>query len=266
MRTSRIRIAALATVTAALALSLTACGGADGLNASGSAHIAANGSGNGGGTANGNAGGGSTGGGAQQTDNGNGGSTNGTGGSANGGGTGTGKGTPTAAPTHRSTGSGSGSGSGSQAGSGSGSGGAAAGVRPCQGSSVLVTAQHQLANQQGDHLLVTISNPGSTTCWITSYPDIRLGGDGPVLPHSKKDVDSGDALVYLHPGQKAYSAVNLYDYGSNDKTATEFAVALRGADGTAGPAYSVDSTGSTPSFSWNEADVLNWSPAKPYDF
>ncbi|MEU5029373.1 hypothetical protein [Streptomyces milbemycinicus] len=29
---------------------------------------------------------------------------------------------------------------------------------------------------------------------------------------------------------------------------------------------SVDTKGEKPQFSWNEADVLNWSTKKPYDF
>ncbi|QLH19256.1 hypothetical protein [Streptomyces sp. Rer75] len=49
-------------------------------------------------------------------------------------------------------------------------------------------------------------------------------------------------------------------------TAQSFAIALRGADGRDGPFYSVDAKGEKPQFSWNEADVLNWSTTKLYDF
>ena len=133
---------------------------------------------------------------------------------------------------------------------------------------MLVTAVHGLAGQQGDHLLVTASNEGTKPCWVTSYPAVKLGGDvdGAALPHSKKDNPGGDKRITLQPGGKAYSAVNLFAYGSKHHTATSFAIALRSADGHNGPFYSVDTKGQKPQFSWNEADVLNWSTKKPYDF
>ncbi|MFH8776430.1 DUF4232 domain-containing protein [Streptomyces sp. NPDC017958] len=226
------RLAALAAVTAALALGLTACGGAgDASKAAGGDHAA---------------------------------------GSAQG----------------RSASSGAGKGSAEQAGSGGGtkagvrsasarggtdkgaSGGATAGVQQCRGDEMLVTAVHRFAGQQGDHLLVTASNEGTTPCWVTSYPAVKLGEDvdGPALPHSKKDEPGGGQRITLGPGDKAYSAVNLFDYGSKNHTAHSFAIALRGADGHDGPFYSVDVKGQKPQFNWNEADVLNWSTHKPYDF
>lgn len=63
-----------------------------------------------------------------------------------------------------------------------------------------------------------------------------------------------------------YSAVNLFDYGSRHQTAQSLAIALRGADGHQNPYYSVVMKGEKQRFSWNEADVLNWSTEKPYDF
>ncbi|MFJ6565558.1 DUF4232 domain-containing protein [Streptomyces sp. NPDC091412] len=132
----------------------------------------------------------------------------------------------------------------------------------------LVTAVHRFAGQQGDHLLVTASNEGAKPCWVTSYPAVKLGEDvdGAALPHLKKDNPGGDKRITLRPGGRAYSAVNLFDYGSKNHTAHSFAIALRGADGHNGPFYSVDTKGQKPQFSWNEADALNWSTKKPYDF
>ncbi|WP_329017838.1 DUF4232 domain-containing protein [Streptomyces sp. NBC_01601] len=146
--------------------------------------------------------------------------------------------------------------------------GATAAARQCRGDEMLVTAVHRFAGQQGDHLLVTASNEGSTPCWVTSYPAVKLGGDvdAAALPHSKKDNPGGDKHLTLAPGGKVYSAVNLFDYGSKHHTARSFAIALRGADGRTGPFYSVDAKGSKPQFAWNEADVLNWNTEKPYDF
>ncbi|MDT0461270.1 DUF4232 domain-containing protein [Streptomyces sp. DSM 41527] len=239
MRTSRIRTAALAAVTAALALGLTACGGAEGGakaaggdNAAGSAQSqsASGGSGTGGAGGAGQANGG--------------GDTKG-GGDAKGG----------ARSTTASGGTGEVAGKGTTAGAGQ-----------CRGDEMLLTAVHRFAGQQGDHLLVTASNKGTKPCWVTSYPAVKLGdAEGTALPHSKKDNPGGGKHLTLQPGGKAYTAVNLFDYGSKHQTAQSFALALRGADGRSGPSYSVDLTGAKQ-FSWNEADVLNWSTTKPYNF
>ncbi|MGA4877193.1 DUF4232 domain-containing protein [Streptomyces lydicamycinicus] len=231
MRTSRIRTATLAAVTAALALGLTACGGADGSSkaaggddAAGTAQSrsAINGEGKGG---------------AEQ---------------ANGGG-------DTKEGARSTTASG-----GTDEGANKGT---TAGAQQCRGDEMQLTAVHRFAGQQGDHLLVTASNAGTKPCWVTSYPTVKLGDvDGTALPHAKKDNPGGGKHLMLQPGGKAYSAVNLFDYGSKNHTAQSFALALRGTDGHNGPFYSVHLKGEKPQFSWNEADVLNWSTKKPYDF
>ncbi|MBC2866222.1 DUF4232 domain-containing protein [Streptomyces mexicanus] len=143
-----------------------------------------------------------------------------------------------------------------------------AGTQQCRGDEMLVTAVHRFAGQQGDHLLLTAVNEGTKSCWVTSYPAVVLDWnvDNHALPHSKKDVPGGDKHITLRPGDKVYSAVNLFDYGSKHHTAQSLAIALRGADGHTGPFYSVIIKGQNPQFSWNEADVLNWNTKKPYDF
>ncbi|MFG2833131.1 DUF4232 domain-containing protein [Streptomyces sp. NPDC048434] len=232
MRTSRIRTATLAAVTAALALGLTACGGADGgSKAAGGDHAAGTAQSRSASTGDGK-------GGAEQ---------------ANSGG-------DTKEGARSTTASG-----GTDEGAGKGT---TAGAQQCRGDEMLLTAVHRFAGQQGDHLLVTASNKGTKPCWVTSYPSVKLGGDVDVaaLPHSKKDTPGGGKHLTLQPGGKAYSAVNLFDYGSKNHTAQSFALALRGADGHNGPFYSVDIKGEKPQFSWNEADVLNWSTKKPYGF
>lgn len=230
MRTSRIRTVTLAAVTAALALGLTACGGADGDakaaggdNAAGPTQSRHASNGDGKGDAEQADGGGDTKEGARST----------------------------TAPGETDE---------------DGSKGTTAGAQQCRGDEMLVTAVHRFAGQQGDHLLVTASNEGAKPCWVTSFPAVRLGDVDTVLPHSKKDNPGGDKRITLQPGGKAYSAVNLFDYGSQSHTAQSFAIALRGVDGNDGPFYSVDAKGEKPQFSWNEADVLNWSTEKPYDF
>ncbi|MEU1662517.1 DUF4232 domain-containing protein [Streptomyces sparsogenes] len=222
MRTSRIRTTALAAVTAALALGLTACGSADGdSKASGSDKAAST---------------------AQSRP-----ASNGDGKS----------GTEQANSTDDKA-----SGATDEIASKD----ATAGAQQCRGDEMLVTAVHRFAGQQGDHLLVTASNQGTKPCWVTSFPAVRLGDDSLELPHSKKDNPGGDKHITLQPGGKAYSAVNLFDYGSRHQTAQSLAIALRGADGHESPYYSVVMKGQKQQFSWNEADVLNWNTQKPYDF
>ncbi|MFF8790111.1 DUF4232 domain-containing protein [Streptomyces sp. NPDC015125] len=231
MRTSRIRTVTLAAVTAALALGLTACGGADGGSKA--------------------AGGDNAAGSAQSRSASNGDGKDGAGQATSGGDTKEGAGSTTAS-----------GGTGEVGGKG-----ATAGGRQCRGDEMLLTAVHRFAGQQGDHLLVTASNKGTKPCWVTSYPTVKLGDvDGTALPHSKKDNPGGDKHITLQPGGTAYSAVNLFDSGSKHHTAQSIALALRGADGHNGPSYSVDIQGEKPQFSWNEADVLNWNTKKPYDF
>ncbi|MFK0265175.1 DUF4232 domain-containing protein [Streptomyces angustmyceticus] len=229
MRTSRIRTATLAAVTAALALGLTACGGADGGS---------------------KAAGGDNAGAAQSRSASH---TDGKDGAeqADGGGN-------TKEGARSTTASG---GTGQTANKGT-----TAGAQQCRGDEMLLTAVHRFAGQQGDHLLVTASNKGTKPCWVTSYPTVKLGDNGSALPHSKKDNPGGGKQITLQPGGTAYSAVNLFDYGSKHHTAQSLALALRGADGHNGPSYSVSLKGDKPQFSWNEADVLNWSTKKPYDF
>ncbi|GFE07670.1 hypothetical protein Scani_39380 [Streptomyces caniferus] len=230
MRTSRIRTATLAAVTAALALGLTACGGADDASKA--------------------AGGDSAAGSAQ--------SRSASNGDAKGAGEQAGSGGATKQEARSTTASG---GTDKAANSGT-----TAGAQQCRGDEMLLTAVHRFAGQQGDHLLVTASNKGTKPCWVTSYPSVKLGDDATALPHSKKDNPGGGQHLTLQPGGTAYSAVNLFDYGSKHHTAQSFALALRGADGHDGPSYSVALKGDKPQFSWSEADVLNWSAKKPYDF
>ncbi|MFE6777514.1 DUF4232 domain-containing protein [Streptomyces sp. NPDC057702] len=251
MRTSRIRSAALATVTAALALGLTACGSSDdGSKAAGEGKTSGT-------TQNqstpteGQENGGEGKGGAEQRG---GADTSGT--ERAGGGD-----TKQAARSKTAT-----SGSDEVANKG---GDTTAEVQQCVGDELMVAAEHRLAGEQGDHLRITASNTGDKPCWVTSYPSVKLGDDfdhPAPLPHSKKDRPGGGERITLTPGVPVYSAVNLFDYGTDHRSATSFAMALRDTNGQTQPYYSVDAKGEQPEFSWNEADVLNWSTEKPYDF
>ncbi|WP_405746926.1 DUF4232 domain-containing protein [Streptomyces sp. NBC_01525] len=225
MRTSRIRATVLAAATATLALSLTACGGGD----TGTKSDA----------------------GAPQSQSASGGDAKGGTAQANSG--------KDAKDDTRSTSASGGTGTAAD------KGGDTADARQCVGDELMVTAEHRFAGQQGDHLLITASNEGSKPCWVTSYPSVKLGDVDAVLPHSKKDNPGGGQQITLRPGGKVYSAVNLFDYGSKNHSATSFAMGLRDRNGHVGPEYSVDAKGGSK-FTWNEADVLNWNTKKPYDF
>ncbi|WAP53548.1 DUF4232 domain-containing protein [Streptomyces sp. S465] len=230
MRTSRIRTAALAAVTAALALGLTACGGADGdSKAAGSDNTTA--------TAQSKS--------ASDRDR---------------------KDGAEQANSNSDTKTDARSATTSDGSDEVASKDASVAAQQCLGDEMLVTAVHRFAGQQGDHLLITASNQGTTPCWVTSYPAVKLGDDDTALPHSKKDNPGGDQRITLQPGATAYSAVNLFDYGSDNQTAQSLAIALRDADGHQNPSYSVVMKGEKQQFSWNEADVLNWNTEKPYDF
>ncbi|MFI0960611.1 DUF4232 domain-containing protein [Streptomyces sp. NPDC021080] len=143
-----------------------------------------------------------------------------------------------------------------------------ASAQQCRGDEMLVTAVHRFAGQQGDHLLLTAVNEGTKPCWVTSYPAVVLNwnNDNVALPHSKKDAPGGAKHITLKPGGTVYSAVNLFAYGSKNHTAQSLAFALRGQDGRPGPFYSVVSKGQNQKFTWTEADVLNWNTTKPYNF
>ncbi|MFF9479469.1 DUF4232 domain-containing protein [Streptomyces sp. NPDC014733] len=221
MRTSRIRATVLATATAALALSLTACGGNDGAKSDDA---------------------------AGQNRSASGADANGSSAKANG--------TDAKGQTESAS---------SGAGASAGKGGEASGVEECVGDELLVTAEHRLADQQGDHLLLTAVNKSDKPCLITSYPSVKINGEGTTLPLSKK-AEGGHQEIAVRPGGKVYSAVNLFDYGKDNRTGSGLSVALRGRDGQEKPAYSVDVKGEKPQFTYNEADVLNWNAEKPYDF
>ncbi len=251
MRTSRIRTATLAVVTAALALGLTACGGSDeGSKAAGGDKTT-----------------GSTQNQSTPAEDGDGGK----GGTASEGGTAGGTDSAGAKGGTERAGSGGDTKEAARAKTapGASDNGTTADVQQCVGDEIMVKAEHRFAGEQGDHLLLTVSNAGDEPCWVTSYPSVKLGDDldDPApLPHSEKDHPGGDERITLKPGTPVYSAVNLFDHGTDNRSATSFAMALRDTNGQTQPSYSVDVKGAQPKFTWTEADVLNWSTEKPYDF
>ncbi|MEV0317319.1 DUF4232 domain-containing protein [Streptomyces sp. NPDC050658] len=233
MRTNRLRTTVLAAATAALALSLTACGGSDkadagssGKSDKGAAAVEdAKGSG--------------------KTE-------------AGGSGSGSGK---TEAGGGKTEAGGSGSGDTTTTGSSS--------VQPCKGDSISLTALHRFPAEEGEHLLLTAENADTKPCWVTSYPSIILGDTTEVLSHSTEDAPGGSAKITVKPGGKVYSAVSLFTDNDKTNTASAFSFAMRDQTGDTGPAYSADSLddkGAQSEFTWSDAEVTNWSTTKPYDF
>ncbi|WP_217197006.1 DUF4232 domain-containing protein [Streptomyces buecherae] len=145
----------------------------------------------------------------------------------------------------------------------------AASVRQCSGDEISYDVLHRFPKQLGEHLLVTAMNADSKPCWVTASPSVMLGDTVNVLPHSKKDAPGGTARITLKPGAKVYSAVNLFADGKKKRTSTELSLALRDQGGDTGPAVELNaftSKGAVSKFTWSSADVTNWNTAKPYDF
>ncbi|MFF5717718.1 DUF4232 domain-containing protein [Streptomyces buecherae] len=142
-------------------------------------------------------------------------------------------------------------------------------VRQCSGDEISYDVLHRFPKQLGEHLLVTAMNADSKPCWVTASPSVMLGDTVNVLPHSKKDAPGGTARITLKPGAKVYSAVNLFADGTKKRTSTELSLALRDQGGDTGPAVELNaftSKGAVSKFTWSDADVTNWNTAKPYDF
>ncbi|MFD9879934.1 DUF4232 domain-containing protein [Streptomyces alboflavus] len=257
MRTSRIRTAALAATTAALALAtLTACGSSDGgddakgAGKSGGAVVSEKASGGKSGAAEGGTGtGGATVDAAKGTD--------------------AGSSSTEGATVNARKGSGT-QGSGSQASGskGSGSKASAAGIRACDGQEISYSVTHRFAKQRGEHLLITATNADSKACYVTSFPSVMLGDTANVLPHSAKDTPGGGKALTIKPGGKVYAAVNLFTDRARTHTATGLSIAMTDHTGDTGPGVDQEAfaNGVPSKFTWSTADVTNWNTAKPYNF
>ncbi|MEU5955366.1 DUF4232 domain-containing protein [Streptomyces sp. NPDC047525] len=229
MRTTRIRTTVLAATTAALALTLTACGGSDG--SGGSASKA--GSGRSVATADGTAG------------------------------------SEKASGTTVTTETGGGEQGTAGSGAGKAAPARAAAAQPCTGDEISYAVLHRFPAEEGEHLLITATNADSKPCWVTSYPSVMLGDTSGVLPHAAKDAPGGTARITVKPGGKVYSAVSLFTDSDKTHTSAELSVALRDQTGDTGPGAGTgafDGKGAPSEFTWSDAEVTNWNTTKPYDF
>ncbi|MFF3491283.1 DUF4232 domain-containing protein [Streptomyces sp. NPDC002795] len=75
----------------------------------------------------------------------------------------------------------------------------------CQGSNTKTVAAP--LNRPLNHMLLTVTNTGSNTCYLYGYPAVQFGEAQSVPP-----VDEGtkpQAVVTLKPGESGYASVNL---------------------------------------------------------
>ncbi|MFC9226779.1 DUF4232 domain-containing protein [Streptomyces hygroscopicus] len=122
-----------------------------------------------------------------------------------------------AAPGNGKTGTGSSGGSGR-------SGGKAV---TCQGSNTKTVAAP--LNRPVNHMLLTVTNTGSKTCYLYNYPAVQFGeaqSAPPVIEESKPQ-----AVVTLAPGESGYASVNLSaadGSGTNGHTEKSLTVYFQG--------------------------------------
>ena len=199
LRTSRTRLAAAAATAVLAALSLTACNNGTGAHDEGAASTASTSP--------------SSGAAASGTD------SNSTGSTGTTGSTGSSGDKSTAGST--TTGSTSGGTSASKA------PGSAGTPVTCEGSNTRTVAAP--LNRPVNHMLLTVTNTGSRTCFLYGYPSVQFTdaqSEPPVIKESQPQ-----AVVTLEPGQSGYAAVSLSatdGSGHNGYTAKSLTVRFSG--------------------------------------
>ncbi|MFK0158226.1 DUF4232 domain-containing protein [Streptomyces sp. NPDC090493] len=173
----------------------------------------------------------------------------------------------TSAPT---AGAGTGTGTQKSAGGTTGSKAAAPAAKPvtCEGSNTKTVAAP--LNRPVNHMLLTVTNTGSRTCYLHSYPAVRFGeaqSVPPVIEDSKPQ-----AVVTLAPGESGYASVNLSatdGSGAHGHTVNSLYVYFHGSSGNesvgtgahpALPAKGVYVDDSLKVTYWQQSmdDAVNW--------
>ncbi|MFK0172234.1 DUF4232 domain-containing protein [Streptomyces sp. NPDC090306] len=156
----------------------------------------------------------------------------GTGGAAGSGGTSTAA--PAATDKGTSTGggsdSGSGSGSGSVSGSGSGSGSDATSTTTKRVTCTDADTRATLSpvTRPINHLLLTVTNTGGTSC--DAYGAPLLGFDGDQSTLRILDASKPQAVVTLAPGESAYASIGLSGDGDNGRKVSGLRLFFQGRD------------------------------------
>ncbi|MFF3543862.1 DUF4232 domain-containing protein [Streptomyces platensis] len=110
------------------------------------------------------------------------------------------------------------------------SGGAATNAAACQGSNTKTVAAP--LNRPVNHMLLTVTNTGSSTCYLYTYPAVRFGAAQSVPPAI--EASRPQSLVTLKPGESGYASVNLSatdGSGSHGRTEKSLAVYFHGPSG-----------------------------------
>ncbi|MFI0716272.1 DUF4232 domain-containing protein [Streptomyces inhibens] len=100
----------------------------------------------------------------------------------------------------------------------------------CQGSNTKTVAAP--LNRPVNHMLLTVTNTGSSTCYLYAYPAVRFGEAQSVPPVI--EASHPQAVVTLKPGESGYASVNLSaadGSGSHGRTEKSLAVYFHGPSG-----------------------------------
>ncbi|MEK2476706.1 DUF4232 domain-containing protein [Streptomyces noursei] len=100
----------------------------------------------------------------------------------------------------------------------------------CQGSNTKTVAA--LLNRPVNHMLLTVTNTGSRTCYLYGYPAVRFGAAQSVPPVI--EASQPQAVVTLKPGESGYASVSLSasdGSGAHGRTEKSLAVYFHGPSG-----------------------------------
>ncbi|MCX4815039.1 DUF4232 domain-containing protein [Streptomyces sp. NBC_01239] len=137
----------------------------------------------------------------------------------------------------------------------------------CTGANTKVTAQ--TVTRPLNHMLLTVKNTGSTTCYLYGYPALRFQ-DAQAVPPVVED-SQPQAVTTLRPGQSGYAGVNLSSAdgsGTGGYTAKTLSVIFQNRDldfigsGVKVPLPSkgtyIDSSLRTTYWLSDPQDAINW--------
>ncbi|MGW6735736.1 DUF4232 domain-containing protein [Streptomyces sp. NPDC055013] len=109
---------------------------------------------------------------------------------------------------------------------------ASSGAKPvtCEGSNTKTVAAP--LSRPLNHMLLTVTNTGSKTCYLYGYPAVRFGEAQSVPPVIEDS--QPQAVVTLQPGESGYASVNLSaadGSGTNGHTVKSLSVYFQGRSG-----------------------------------
>ncbi|MEU8991085.1 DUF4232 domain-containing protein [Streptomyces sp. NPDC048558] len=138
----------------------------------------------------------------------------------------------------------------------------------CEGSHTKTVAAP--LNRPLNHMLLTVTNTGSKSCYLYGYPAVRFG-EAQAVPPVIED-SQPQAVVTLQPGESGYASVNLSaadGSGTNGHTVKSLSVYFQGRSGSESvgtgahpslPAKGVHVDDSLKVTYWQQEmeDAINW--------